>query len=146
MAGQNQGTMRGGMGMNSFGGMGGQFGGMRGMSQFGQMGMGQGGYGMQNNRNQVQMLVTRRVNIENATIPSAGLSSGLNQVLKRTVGSHSSSPIEASYQGRTVVLKGVVATNRDRDLAARLVRLEPGVDQVQNELVVQQADSPDSKN
>ena len=126
--------------------MGGQFGGMRGNNQFGQMGYGQGGYGMQNNSNQVQLKVTRRLDIENATnIPSTGVSSGLNQLLKRTMGSRSPSSIEASYQGRTVVLKGVVATARDRDLAAKLMRLEPGVDQVQNDLVVKQADTPDSK-
>lgn len=144
--GQNQGMMRGGTGMNSFGGMGGmggQFGGMRGNNQFGQMG---GGYGMQNNSNQIQLKVTRRLDIENATIiPSTDVSSGLNQLLKRTIGSRSPSSIEASYQGRTVVLKGVVATARDRDLAAKLVRLEPGVNQVQNDLVVKQADTPDSK-
>ncbi len=98
---------------------------------------------MQNNTTRIQLKLTRRADIENdnSNVSNAGVSSGLNQLLKRTVGSRSpSSSIEASYQGRTVVLKGVVATARDRDLAAKLVRLEPGVDQVQNDLVVKQAD------
>jgi hypothetical protein len=148
-AGQTQNMGMGRTTQNSFGsstGQFGQFGGMRQNNQFGQMGYGQGGYGMQNTNTQNQLKFTRRLDIENAPISSsAGVSSGLNQLLMRTMGSHSPSSIEASYQGRTVVLKGVVATARDRDLAAKLIRLEPGVDQVQNELVVKQAETPDSR-
>ena len=39
-------------------------------------------------------------------------------------------------QGRTAVLRGAVATEHDRDLAARVVRLEATVDHVQNLLEV----------
>ncbi len=142
------GTMRGTTGMNSsfgsMGGMGGQFGGMRG-NQFGQTGFGQNRYGMQNS-SQAQMKVTRRVDIENLPKAITEVNSGLTLLLKRTVVSRSPlSSVEASYQGRTVVLKGVVATARDRELAAKLVRLEPGVDQVQNDLVVKTAEKSDSK-
>ena len=151
--GMNQGYNR--MGTGSFGSMGGMsgmsgmggnsgFGGSRGSSMFG----GQNMYGQQN-RNQVQMVMTRRADMEIAAVSRTEFSSGLNQLLKRTVSSRSpSSSIEASYQGNTVVLKGVVATARDRELAARLVRLEPGVDQVQNDLTVkgaEQAESPAEK-
>jgi len=38
--------------------------------------------------------------------------------------------------GRTVVLQGQVATERDRTLAERMARFEPGVDRVVNELTV----------
>ena len=92
------------------------------------------------------MKVTRRADIESAFTSNVQVSSGLNQVLQHTVVSRSpSSSIEVSYQGKTVVLKGVVATARDRELAAKLVRLEPGVDQVQNDLVVKGAGQPGSK-
>jgi BON domain len=157
--GQN-GMMRGNTGMGTYGGMsgmggmGGQFGGNRGgmFGQMGGMGMGQNNMNNTQNRNQSQMTITRRVDIEipaalsNASNNNIQVNSGLNQLLKRTVSNRSpTSSIVASYQGRTVVLKGIVATAQERDLAAKLVRLEPGVDQVQNDLVVKQADTPDSQ-
>lgn len=126
-------------------GQGGQFG--RGGNQMGQM-SGQGGYGNQNNSNQTQLLVIRRPDIElqNAKNSSSNeISSGLNRLLKRTVKINSPSPVEASFQGNTLVLKGVVATTRDREVAGLLARMEPGVDQVQNDLVVKNSDSTDSK-
>ena len=46
------------------------------------------------------------------------------------------SDISVIPRGRTVVLQGQVASARDRDLAARIARFEPGVSAVINELVV----------
>ncbi len=165
-SGQTQNMMGGRTGMGSYGSMGGmnfgtggmggmggfgQFGGMRGMNSFGQMGYGQNMFGNQQNRNQAQMLMTRHVDTETTAAVSTnfsnpGINSGLNQLLKRTVLSRSpSSSIEASYQGNIVVLKGTVATARDRELAAKLVRLEPGVDRVQNDLIVRGAEQAESQ-
>lgn len=45
-------------------------------------------------------------------------------------------PIEVAIEGRTAILRGAVATEHDRELAERLIRLEPGVDQVANELTL----------
>lgn len=45
-------------------------------------------------------------------------------------------PIEVESQGATVVLRGTVATEHDRNLAEQLVRLEPGVSAVRNELTL----------
>jgi osmotically-inducible protein OsmY len=45
-------------------------------------------------------------------------------------------PVEVSLDGQTVVLRGSVASDRDRDLAERLARLEPGISSVRNELLV----------
>ena len=45
-------------------------------------------------------------------------------------------PAQIEMQGRTAILRGVVATEHDRDLAERVVRLEATVDQVQNQIVV----------
>ncbi len=45
-------------------------------------------------------------------------------------------PVEVSLEGRTAVLKGVVATERDRTLAGLLLTLEPGISQVRNDLTV----------
>lgn len=46
------------------------------------------------------------------------------------------SNLDVTMQGRRAVLRGVVATDHDRDLAEQLIRLEPGIDAVQNELTV----------
>ncbi|HUE74469.1 MAG TPA: BON domain-containing protein [Pirellulaceae bacterium] len=46
-------------------------------------------------------------------------------------------PIQVVLEGETVVLRGVVASEGDRLLAADLAKLEPGIDVVKNELTVQ---------
>lgn len=45
-------------------------------------------------------------------------------------------PFEVSLLGRTAVLTGAVASERDRALAEALVRFEPGISDVQNDLQV----------
>lgn len=46
------------------------------------------------------------------------------------------SPVAVALREGTAILQGVVASEHDRELAEQLARLEPGVLQVQNELVV----------
>jgi BON domain-containing protein len=45
-------------------------------------------------------------------------------------------PLAVSVEGRTAVLQGVVASERDRELAAALVLFEPGISDVRNDLQV----------
>jgi osmotically-inducible protein OsmY len=45
--------------------------------------------------------------------------------------------VNASYESGEVVLRGVVATEADKRLMERLMKLEPGVDSIRNELTVQ---------
>ena len=45
-------------------------------------------------------------------------------------------PIAVEFQDRTVCLRGTVPTERQKELAAIVLRFEPGVDVVKNELVV----------
>jgi hypothetical protein len=45
-------------------------------------------------------------------------------------------PFEVSLVGRTAVLRGAVASERDRELAEALVRFEPGISDVQNDLQI----------
>ena len=72
-----------------------------------------------------------------STPPSAQkLSSSMTQRLARLPAIHWSTPGQVVIHGRTAVLRGVVATAHDRDLAEQVVRLEPGIEQVQNLLVV----------
>lgn len=44
---------------------------------------------------------------------------------------------QAELNGRTMTLRGVVATERDRELISRLASLEPGVSQVENLVEIQ---------
>jgi hypothetical protein len=71
-------------------------------------------------------------------VPSASLTARLEnakQIQKR-------SPISVTLQGDTAVIRGRVATEHDRDLAAGMLQLEPGVGQVKNELVVESPPPP----
>jgi hypothetical protein len=61
-------------------------------------------------------------------------------VLERTTRIHKVSPIRVVVVHETAILRGRVATRQDRELAENIVRFEPGVWDVKNELVVE--DSP----
>lgn len=50
--------------------------------------------------------------------------------------------VRVELSGRTAVLTGSVATERDKRLAANLVRLEPGVSKIDNRLVVRDSREP----
>lgn len=71
-----------------------------------------------------------------ASAPPVQLSSLLAQRLGRLTPNRSTNPVQVETSGRTVVLRGVVPSSHARDLAERLVMLEPGVSAVQNELTV----------
>jgi len=52
-------------------------------------------------------------------------------------------PLEVSVRNGTATLRGVVATERERILAEQMIRLEPGVWAVNNELALAAVPSPD---
>jgi hypothetical protein len=61
------------------------------------------------------------------------------QLARRLAGTpsiHSLTPIQVEVQGRSAILRGQVASEHDRDLAEQMARLEAGIEQVHNELVV----------
>jgi hypothetical protein len=51
-------------------------------------------------------------------------------------------PLDLTLAGRTAVLRGAVASQRDRELAEALVQFEPGISDVQNDLQVVPLDPP----
>jgi len=81
--------------------------------------------------------VSREVafDVRPATGPAV-LSERLTQLVQRSRTVQAEGLIEVQVRGRTAILRGSVATDRSRELAARLVLLEPGVDQVDNQLQV----------
>ena len=99
------------------------------------------------NRNQQNDKKQLRISIK-ADIPlvtSATAPTSLGRVfearLKKLPGLEKGNSIQVSMQGRTAVLTGSVASDRDRKLAQGLALLEPGISAVQNELVVADAAS-----
>jgi osmotically-inducible protein OsmY len=60
-------------------------------------------------------------------------------LLERTVQIKKLSPIRVEVRGETAILRGRVATQEDRQLAENLVRLEPGIWDVKNELTAIEA-------
>jgi hypothetical protein len=51
-------------------------------------------------------------------------------------------PVAVTVVGRTAILRGVVATDQQRDLAARVALLEAGISAVQNEIAVAERLAP----
>ena len=98
-------------------------------------GNGQGNpYG--NGRGSVSIRTTLSVGFESSANNSRHFSSSLARRLADLPALHWHSPGQVEIQGRTAILRGVVATEHDRDLAERVVRLEAAIDRVQNQLVV----------
>ena len=70
--------------------------------------------------------------------------SSLQRHLQQMPGVRWTSPIEVTVDGRTAILRGAVATERDRELAVALVQFEPGISEVQNELQIHSPSPPRS--
>jgi osmotically-inducible protein OsmY len=107
--------------MGNRGGYGGQFG----------MQMGSNRYGANTQiRNQL------RVGFAPPTLVASEVSGRLLRRVPRIPGLERVAGIDVKMDGRTAVLQGVVASQSQRDVLERLALLEPGISQVQNELVV----------
>ena len=75
---------------------------------------------------------TLTLGFEPAAAPAGQVNSAIAEHLRALPALHWQSAAKVEMQGRTAILRGVVATEHDRDLAERVVRLEATVDQVQN--------------
>ncbi|MGV3607396.1 MAG: BON domain-containing protein [Planctomycetaceae bacterium] len=132
MSGQNSGQM---------GGMGGQ------MGQFGQgrnNRNGQNGFGQQNNNgNKQQPQGVLRVPLKLGFTPTPVVSSTFTATtsarLQKLPALKNQRGVNVAMEGSTVVLRGEVASEADRELAEGLMMLEPEVSAVRNELVVRSA-------
>ena len=143
----------------TLGGRGNQFGNLGGFGGFGggRGAFGGGGRGFQPQQQRPTRVVRTRLMIAPdfsfpqapATSIRSSLNTQFNRVSKLSArGTPSAASRGASslalrgakittiIQGRTVVLQGQVATERERQVAERMARMEPGVDSVMNELVV----------
>ena len=122
---------RGGFGGGGFGGGG------RGGGQFGQQ---QFGRGNNNNNNQVRMRAPIRATdlakqikfSQRAVVVNTVFAARIKKIPTLTV----SNVVVVNMAGRKAVLQGTVASDREKNLIARLALLEPGIDSVQNDLRV----------
>jgi hypothetical protein len=72
-----------------------------------------------------------------------GVNAALTARLQNAKELQKRSPLSVSMEQDTVVIRGRVATEHDRDLAAAMLRLEPGVgESIRNELVVVESPAP----
>ena len=139
MAGQNnrnQNLRSGTMGLNSPFGM--QGSGRTGMNQFGnRQGLNQfGGNMLGGNMANRELPTALRATFDYPKPPGDKLTTALTQRLSQTKALRTQSPVTVVAQNGTVTLRGTVASEHARAVAERLVRLEPGVWKVNNELVV----------
>lgn len=74
--------------------------------------------------------------------PGVRLSEELTRRLRSAKTLDPSNRIEVSTEGRTAVLRGEVASERDRALIELLIQFEPGISDVRNELKVRGRASP----
>jgi len=150
------GSTRGGLG--SFGNFGSSFG--LGSLGYGMGGFGRGGFGRssygrssfgrngQNSANKMAIRTHLRLGPELAQVrreyvasaaPAAikAVSTRLNKIIARS--GQTAAPIGLEVKDGRVVLRGHVQTEHARTLAENLVRLEPGIWEVENELIVDPA-------
>ena len=130
---------QGNFGMGGFGG-GGLGGGGFGMGALIGRRLAQGGFGPGAGGNTTTtpppVRTTLALGFEQSAAAPQQVNSAIAQHLRALPGLHWQGPVQVEIQGRTAILRGVAATEHDRDLAERVVRLEATVDQVQNQIAV----------
>ena len=88
-------------------------------------------------RPRVQMYDPRlKVNFDFPRQPTGKVNLELARRLESSLTLSGTGRIEVSQEGATAILRGEVASERNRRLARLLLLLEPGISNVQNELVV----------
>lgn len=123
-----------GGGRGATGGIGG-FGGGGGLGGLGALfGLGGGGAGSQTTRPAIRTRLRSAINVQ-LTSPAV-----VQRVATQRLRSLTNQPqlrgINVSMQGKTAVISGVVRTDRDRRMSELLMRLEPGVGRVDNQVIV----------
>jgi len=87
-------------------------------------------------RQPVEIRTSLHVAFDHPKPVPAKISLALRERLEKSPRLQIHSPLEVLIEDATAILRGVVATEHDRDLAEQLVRLEAGIWHVKNELIV----------
>lgn len=91
-----------------------------------------------------QLRIPIRMDFNPTPIATTRFTAQFQQRLGRLPGLAIVEPIQVLVEGESVVLRGVVASEGDRQLAADLAKLEPGVSMVRNEITVQSVGGSDA--
>lgn len=122
----------GSYGMGSYGGMGG----------YGTSGWGGAGYGASGMRGQQALRTGITLGeVRPPVRPAAAIHTAITNQVQTALRDRMPSPMTVTLQGDTAILRGAVNSPRDRLLAEQLVRMEPGIGRVENELTVTQPSS-----
>jgi len=99
-----------------------------------------GNFNQQGGRNNTRppIRIPMRLGFVAKPVPAAQFKARFEGRIANLSGISSVGPIRIAMDGPTAVLQGVVATQADKDLAAGVAMLEPEVESVQNDLVVQE--------
>jgi len=92
-------------------------------------------------QSQSQIRIPLRLGFQPRAVAAPRFNVTFSERLAKTPSFQRVGSINVSLEGRTAVLRGTVASEADRQLAASLARLEPEVLAVQNELVVGSAET-----
>lgn len=113
---------------------------LQGRSMPGTAGRGTGapGLGGEGRRAATSIRTTARLAFEAPGIDPGRINASLVRRLRQPGQMQLRLPVNVTVDGRTATLRGQVATEYDRIVAERFVRMEPGISQVANELVVAQ--------
>lgn len=123
------GGLGGGMGLGGIGGLAGALG---GRNRLGAMG---GNGGNAQGKKAVRSIAVPDFEVKASSLPNVALQ--VQQRISKFPIPEKFRGVNAGYEEGEVVLRGVVATESDKRLMERLMKLEPGVDSIRNELVVQ---------
>ncbi len=88
----------------------------------------------QNARTQVRVGLT--LGFEPPVATTTPFSGEVAQRLTRLPGVNLVGTPQVTFEGRTAVIRGAVASARDREMVSRLVLLEPGISAVRNEMTI----------
>jgi osmotically-inducible protein OsmY len=95
---------------------------------------------MYNQRRQIRIPIS--LGFSPTTLPTSPVvGARVQDRLTRIPQLRDSGPITVEMEGRVAVLRGGVVSSHERELAARLVLLEPGISGVRNELQVTQTEA-----
>jgi hypothetical protein len=123
-----------GLGLGFSGGLGGRGGFGGGLGGF--SGIGQQNLNMNQTTGSNVVRTTLRLGFDPHRVESSAVSERLATRLPRIPGLETVSGVDVKMDGKTAVIRGVVATQRQRSLISRLALLEPGISDVRNELTV----------
>ena len=93
-----------------------------------------------NTGGQTQLRIPIKLGFTQAPVATPKVTARLERRLANLPAISAIGPIRVEMDGQTAVLRGVVASQADKDLAEGLLYLEPEISVVQNELIVGQQD------